>query len=58
MSVNVCVCAGVSSCGKTCEGESDHQWLGVSLSRQPGGRTEDGGHVLVGLTRLGTDTDV
>uniref|UniRef100_A0A8C7Z8W8 Integrin alpha 4 n=1 Tax=Oryzias sinensis TaxID=183150 RepID=A0A8C7Z8W8_9TELE len=33
----------VSSCGKTCEGESDHQWLGVSLSRQPG---EEGGHVL------------
>uniref|UniRef100_A0A8C7Z5W4 Integrin alpha 4 n=1 Tax=Oryzias sinensis TaxID=183150 RepID=A0A8C7Z5W4_9TELE len=31
------------SCGKTCEGESDHQWLGVSLSRQPG---EEGGHVL------------
>ncbi|KAF6733772.1 Integrin alpha-4 [Oryzias melastigma] len=33
----------VSSCGKTCEGESDHQWLGVSLSRQPG---EEGGRVL------------
>ncbi|MEQ2239843.1 hypothetical protein ILYODFUR_008772 [Ilyodon furcidens] len=36
--------ADVSSCGKTCEPESDHQWLGVSLSRQPG---ENGGHVLV-----------
>ncbi|CAL8265769.1 unnamed protein product [Lota lota] len=23
----------MSSCGKTCEAESDHQWLGVSLSR-------------------------
>lgn len=33
----------VSSCGKTCEGESAHQWLGVSLSRQPGAH---GGHVL------------
>uniref|UniRef100_A0A8C5DF03 Integrin alpha-2 domain-containing protein n=1 Tax=Gouania willdenowi TaxID=441366 RepID=A0A8C5DF03_GOUWI len=33
----------VQSCGKTCEAESDHQWLGVSLSRQPG---ESGGHVL------------
>uniref|UniRef100_A0A8C6T589 Integrin alpha 4 n=1 Tax=Neogobius melanostomus TaxID=47308 RepID=A0A8C6T589_9GOBI len=33
----------VSSCGKTCEGESSHQWLGVSLSRQPGAH---GGHVL------------
>ncbi|KAM3842351.1 integrin alpha-4 [Diretmus argenteus] len=30
------------SCGKTCEAESDNQWLGVSLSRQPGD-----GHVLV-----------
>lgn len=38
------MCAEVSSCGKTCEGESDHQWLGVSLSRQPG---EEGGRVLV-----------
>ncbi|XP_053295420.1 integrin alpha-4 [Pleuronectes platessa] len=35
--------ADVSSCGKTCEAESDHQWLGVSLSRQPG---DNGGHVL------------
>ncbi|CAL9689866.1 unnamed protein product [Knipowitschia caucasica] len=35
--------AEVSSCGKTCEGESAHQWLGVSLSRQPGAQ---GGHVL------------
>ncbi|KAM9709420.1 integrin alpha-4 [Menidia menidia] len=34
---------GVSNCGKTCLAESDHQWLGVSLSRQPG---EHGGHVL------------
>lgn len=33
----------VNSCGKTCEGESAHQWLGVSLSRQPGAQ---GGHVL------------
>uniref|UniRef100_A0A3B3UP01 Integrin alpha 4 n=1 Tax=Poecilia latipinna TaxID=48699 RepID=A0A3B3UP01_9TELE len=33
----------ISSCGKTCEPESDHQWLGVSLSRQPG---ENGGRVL------------
>ncbi|XP_053733155.1 integrin alpha-4 isoform X1 [Synchiropus splendidus] len=33
----------VRTCGKTCEAESDHQWLGVSLSRQP---TESGGHVL------------
>uniref|UniRef100_A0A3Q0SRR6 Integrin alpha 4 n=1 Tax=Amphilophus citrinellus TaxID=61819 RepID=A0A3Q0SRR6_AMPCI len=30
-------------CGKTCESESDHQWLGVSLSRQPG---KNGGHIL------------
>uniref|UniRef100_A0A4W6DHC5 Integrin subunit alpha 4 n=1 Tax=Lates calcarifer TaxID=8187 RepID=A0A4W6DHC5_LATCA len=37
--------AGVflSVCGKTCEAESDHQWLGVSLSRQPG---DNGGHIL------------
>ncbi|XP_029980884.1 integrin alpha-4 [Sphaeramia orbicularis] len=34
--------ADVSRCGKTCEAESDHQWLGVSLSRQPG----DNGHIL------------
>uniref|UniRef100_A0A3B4YHB7 Integrin subunit alpha 4 n=1 Tax=Seriola lalandi dorsalis TaxID=1841481 RepID=A0A3B4YHB7_SERLL len=33
--------AGVFFCGKTCEAESDHQWLGVSLSRQPG---DKGGH--------------
>uniref|UniRef100_A0A3B4BI70 Uncharacterized protein n=1 Tax=Periophthalmus magnuspinnatus TaxID=409849 RepID=A0A3B4BI70_9GOBI len=33
----------VTKCGKTCEGESAHQWLGVSLSRQPGAQ---GGHVL------------
>uniref|UniRef100_A0A665WCL6 Integrin alpha 4 n=1 Tax=Echeneis naucrates TaxID=173247 RepID=A0A665WCL6_ECHNA len=31
----------VRDCGKTCEAESDHQWLGVSLSRQPG---DQGGH--------------
>uniref|UniRef100_A0A3Q2QIH2 Integrin subunit alpha 4 n=1 Tax=Fundulus heteroclitus TaxID=8078 RepID=A0A3Q2QIH2_FUNHE len=30
------VCTEVYSCGKTCEPERDHQWLGVSLSRQPG----------------------
>ncbi|XP_023276644.1 integrin alpha-4 [Seriola lalandi dorsalis] len=35
--------ADVLSCGKTCEAESDHQWLGVSLSRQPG---DKGGHVM------------
>ncbi|XP_055086761.1 integrin alpha-4 [Periophthalmus magnuspinnatus] len=35
--------AEVTKCGKTCEGESAHQWLGVSLSRQPGAQ---GGHVL------------
>ncbi|XP_040913202.1 integrin alpha-4 isoform X2 [Toxotes jaculatrix] len=35
--------ADVLNCGKTCEAESDHQWLGVSLSRQPG---NNGGHVL------------
>ncbi|KAJ0070616.1 hypothetical protein NL108_016900, partial [Boleophthalmus pectinirostris] len=36
--------AGMSPiCGKTCEGESAHQWLGVSLSRQPG---PQGGNVL------------
>ncbi|XP_022059328.2 integrin alpha-4 isoform X2 [Acanthochromis polyacanthus] len=35
--------ADVSTCGKTCEAESDRQWLGVSLSRQPG---DNGGHVL------------
>ncbi|XP_068602586.1 integrin alpha-4 [Brachionichthys hirsutus] len=33
----------VLSCGKTCEAESNHQWLGVSLSRQPG---DSGGHIL------------
>uniref|UniRef100_A0A8K9X4S9 Integrin subunit alpha 4 n=1 Tax=Oncorhynchus mykiss TaxID=8022 RepID=A0A8K9X4S9_ONCMY len=38
----VCVCTtGVDSCGKTCFSESDNQWLGVSLSRQP-----SDGHVL------------
>uniref|UniRef100_A0A3Q1C9Y5 Integrin alpha-2 domain-containing protein n=1 Tax=Amphiprion ocellaris TaxID=80972 RepID=A0A3Q1C9Y5_AMPOC len=37
------LCADVSTCGKTCEAESDRQWLGVSLSRQPG---DNGGHVL------------
>ncbi|XP_026803028.3 integrin alpha-4 [Pangasianodon hypophthalmus] len=26
---------GVSKCGKTCQAESDNQWLGVSLSRRP-----------------------
>ncbi|KAF4086623.1 hypothetical protein AMELA_G00085660 [Ameiurus melas] len=26
---------GVGQCGKTCQGESDNQWLGVSLSRRP-----------------------
>lgn len=31
----------------TCEAESDHQWLGVSLSRQPG---DKGGHILVTYT--------
>ncbi|XP_061696897.1 integrin alpha-4 isoform X2 [Syngnathoides biaculeatus] len=39
--------ADVSHCGKTCKAESDHQWLGVSLSRQPGkhhGGAE--GHIL------------
>ncbi|KAM4731572.1 integrin alpha-4 isoform 2-T2 [Anableps anableps] len=35
--------ADVLSCGKTCEPESDHQWLGVSLSRQS---REHGGRVL------------
>ncbi|XP_028249714.1 integrin alpha-4 isoform X2 [Parambassis ranga] len=35
--------ADVQSCGKTCEADNDHQWLGVSLSRQPG---DLGGHVL------------
>ncbi|KAM7406747.1 hypothetical protein PAMA_002791 [Pampus argenteus] len=35
--------ADVVTCGKTCEPESDHQWLGVSLSRQPG---DSGGHIL------------
>lgn len=33
----------VQSCGKTCEADGNHQWLGVSLSRQPG---DNGGHVL------------
>uniref|UniRef100_A0A8C2XMH6 Integrin subunit alpha 4 n=1 Tax=Cyclopterus lumpus TaxID=8103 RepID=A0A8C2XMH6_CYCLU len=41
--VCVCVCADVPKCGKTCDAESDHQWLGVSLSRQPG---VNGGHIL------------
>ncbi|KAI3356102.1 hypothetical protein L3Q82_017363, partial [Scortum barcoo] len=35
--------ADMPSCGKTCEAEQDHQWLGVSLSRQPG---DNGGHVV------------
>ncbi|KAK5860942.1 hypothetical protein PBY51_022381 [Eleginops maclovinus] len=35
--------ADVQSCGKTCNAESDNQWLGVSLSRQPG---DNGGHIL------------
>ncbi|XP_042350304.1 integrin alpha-4 isoform X2 [Plectropomus leopardus] len=35
--------ADVHTCGKTCDAESDHQWLGVSLSRQPG---DNGGHIL------------
>ncbi|KAI5106825.1 integrin alpha-4 isoform X1 [Silurus meridionalis] len=26
---------GVERCGKTCQAESDNQWLGVSLSRRP-----------------------
>uniref|UniRef100_A0A8C6LUU2 Integrin subunit alpha 4 n=1 Tax=Nothobranchius furzeri TaxID=105023 RepID=A0A8C6LUU2_NOTFU len=30
----VCLCPDVSHCGKTCQPESDYQWLGVSLSRQ------------------------
>lgn len=44
-----CVCADVLNCGKTCESESDHQWLGVSLSRQPG---DNRGHILVTTTSL------
>uniref|UniRef100_A0A1A8D2Y2 Integrin, alpha 4 (Antigen CD49D, alpha 4 subunit of VLA-4 receptor) n=1 Tax=Nothobranchius kadleci TaxID=1051664 RepID=A0A1A8D2Y2_NOTKA len=35
--------ADVSHCGKTCQPESDHQWLGVSLSRQ---EEQNGGRVL------------
>ncbi|CAJ1079805.1 integrin alpha-4 [Xyrichtys novacula] len=35
--------ADVHDCGKTCEAENDHQWLGVSLSRQPG---DNGGLIL------------
>uniref|UniRef100_A0A674F4L6 Integrin subunit alpha 4 n=1 Tax=Salmo trutta TaxID=8032 RepID=A0A674F4L6_SALTR len=35
------ISTGVDSCGKTCVSESDNQWLGVSLSRQP-----SDGHVL------------
>uniref|UniRef100_A0A8C8F1M9 Integrin alpha 4 n=1 Tax=Oncorhynchus tshawytscha TaxID=74940 RepID=A0A8C8F1M9_ONCTS len=35
------ILTGVDSCGKTCFSESDNQWLGVSLSRQP-----SDGHVL------------
>ncbi|KAK9538007.1 hypothetical protein VZT92_005570 [Zoarces viviparus] len=35
--------ADILKCGKTCDAESDHQWLGVSLSRQPG---VNGGHIL------------
>ncbi|XP_077435361.1 integrin alpha-4 isoform X2 [Vanacampus margaritifer] len=38
--------ADVSHCGKTCQGESAHQWLGVSLSRQAGEHGGAGGHVL------------
>ncbi|XP_019727494.1 integrin alpha-4 isoform X2 [Hippocampus comes] len=38
--------ADVAQCGKTCSAESDHQWLGVSLSRQAGQRGGAGGHVL------------
>ncbi|XP_077472928.1 integrin alpha-4 isoform X1 [Stigmatopora argus] len=34
--------ADASQCGKTCKADGEGQWLGVSLSRQPG----DGGHVL------------
>uniref|UniRef100_A0A669CXD8 Integrin subunit alpha 4 n=1 Tax=Oreochromis niloticus TaxID=8128 RepID=A0A669CXD8_ORENI len=33
----------VTRCGKTCEAERDHQWMGVSLSRQP---EKEGGHIL------------
>ncbi|XP_053184061.1 integrin alpha-4 [Scomber japonicus] len=35
--------ADVGSCGKTCQAESDNQWLGVSLSRQPRNK---GGDIL------------
>ncbi|XP_054642839.1 integrin alpha-4 isoform X1 [Dunckerocampus dactyliophorus] len=38
--------ADVLHCGKTCEAESDHQWFGVSLSRQPANAAAGGGHVL------------
>uniref|UniRef100_A0A7N8YKK1 Integrin alpha 4 n=1 Tax=Mastacembelus armatus TaxID=205130 RepID=A0A7N8YKK1_9TELE len=41
--LSVCICVDVVNCGKTCQAESDNQWLGVSLSRQPG---DKGGHVL------------
>lgn len=37
-------CTGVDHCGKTCQAESDNQWLGVSLSRRP-----SNGDVLVRL---------
>lgn len=45
----VCLCTEMLSCGKTCEADSNHQWLGVSLSRQPG---DNGGRILVTHTFL------
>lgn len=44
INLHSCLCADVMHCGKTCEADSNHQWLGVSLSRQPG---DNGGHILV-----------
>ena len=35
--MSVCVCAGGrprESCGKTCQGDRDDEWMGVSLARQ------------------------
>lgn len=38
-------------CGKTCLEERDNQWLGVTLSRQPG----ENGSVVVGYWNRSTD---
>lgn len=48
---NVVGSPGGEPCGKTCLEDRDNQWLGVTLSRQPG----ENGSILVGFWNWSTD---